>query len=113
VPPPPPAVSYTRAYVALGVGAALTLGSFLLANEADNAYQRYLDETDPALLEGHYDDAQRYDHLATATLIAGQAALLLGVYWRFVHPARKPGDVSLQPILGPDHAGLALTLALP
>ena len=40
--PEPP--SHTSAYVFLGAGVGLTLGSFLIADNADHAYDRYLDE---------------------------------------------------------------------
>lgn len=123
-PPPParadsapatPAPSYTRAYVALGAGAALTGVSFVLAEQADRDYARYLAETDPARLEDAYQAARRNDRLSAATLIAGQAGLALGVYWRFLH--RPGGHAALQraaatwrvaPRFAPDGAGLAI-----
>ncbi len=127
--------SYTRAYVALGAGVALTLGSFLLAESADRAYESYLEETDTAAIEEAYDDAGRLDNLAAAALIAGNAALVLGLYWRFIQ--RPKSDANLQRSLGteagasfeppvehglaprivpditPRHVGLAVTIALP
>ena len=80
--------SHTRAYVALGAGAALTGASFLLAESADREYERYLVETDPTRLEDRYNAARRLDRLSAATLIAGQAGLALGLYWRFLHHPR-------------------------
>jgi hypothetical protein len=77
--------SYKRAYIALGAGAALTGLSFVLAEQADRDYEEYLTETDPALLEDAYQSAKKKDRLAAAALIAGQAGLVLGIYWRFLH----------------------------
>jgi len=77
--------SYKRAYIAMGAGAALTGLSFVLAEQADRDYEDYLTETDPALLEDAYQKAKKKDRLAAAALIAGQAGLVLGIYWRFLH----------------------------
>jgi hypothetical protein len=105
--------SHTRAYVALGAGAALTGASFLLAEAADRDYERYLVETDPARLEDRYDSARRLDRLSAGTLIAGQAALALGLYWRFLHhprssPARLAPAWSVAPYAGADGPGVVL-----
>lgn len=111
-------VSHSTAHIALGVGAGLTLASFLLAEGADRAYDRYLDETDPDRIEDAYDDAERYDRLATATLIVGQVSLVYGLWRRFLHDP-KPGMAeadtaprgatwSLAPRLGRDGPALAV-----
>lgn len=115
--------SYTRAYVALGVGAGLTIGSFLLAESADRAYGRYQVATDPAAIEDAYQDAKQLDRLSAACLIVGNAGLVLGLYWRFVKTptnARSPARTSsggldpiLVPTLTPDRVGLAVTVSLP
>jgi hypothetical protein len=111
----PPSPSHTRAYVALGAGGALTLLSFVFADQADADYARYLAETDPSRLEDAYQEARRMDRLSAATLIAGQAGLALGVYWRFLRTPRASADAraprpawSVGPRLGPRGAGLAL-----
>lgn len=97
-----PSPSHTRAWVALGAGAALTGASFLLAESADREYERYLVETDPARLEDRYNSARRLDRLSAGTLIAGQAGLALGLYWRFLHRPRA-AQATLAPAwnLGP------------
>ena len=103
--------SHTRAYIALGAGAALTGASFLLAESADREYERYLVETDPARLEDRYDTARRLDRLSAGTLIAGQAGLALGLYWRFLHHPRDAQSSltpawSVGPYGGADGPGL-------
>ncbi|MEO6461477.1 MAG: hypothetical protein ABIP29_00185 [Candidatus Eisenbacteria bacterium] len=106
--------SYTRAYVALGAGAALTGASFLLAERADRDYERYLAETDPLRLEDAYQKAKRGDRLSAAALIAGQAGFALAVYWRFLHHPRQAREQTaptwgVAPRVGPDgSAGVAL-----
>jgi hypothetical protein len=88
VSPAPPA-SYTRAYLVLGAGAALTITSFVLAEEADAAYARYEDESDVDRMEDAFQDAKRLDRISAAALIAGQGALALGIYWRFLRRPRS------------------------
>ena len=109
---PPAKPSHTRAYVALGTGAALTGLSFVIAEQADRDYAAYLAETDPSRLEDSYQKAKRGDRLAAGVLIAGQAALALGIYWRFLHHPREAHTRSpawgLAPRMGPDGAGLAV-----
>ena len=87
--PPPTGRSYTRAYVAMGTGLALTGLSFVLAETADQKYEEYLAETDPGRIEDIYQETLTADRLSAAALIAGQAALALGIYWRFLH---HPGE---------------------
>jgi hypothetical protein len=108
---PPPGPSHRTAHLALGVGAGLTIASFVLAESADGAYERYLGETDPDRIEEAYDEAAGYDRLATATLIVGQACLIYGLWRRFLHDpqakvATLPGAPrattwSVGPRLGP------------
>jgi hypothetical protein len=80
-----PRISYTRAWVALGAGVALTAASFVLAEHADDDYARYLAGADPDALGDAYASAVHADRWASATLLAGQLALALGLYWRFVY----------------------------
>lgn len=118
VPGPVPPVSHTTAHVALGIGAGLTIASFLFAEGADRAYERYLAETDPDRIADAYDDAARADRLASATLIAGQVSLIYGLWRRFLHdPSSRVADAadaprdatwSLAPCLGPDGPVLAV-----
>jgi len=84
--------NYTKAYVSMGLGVVLTVGSFVIAEQADQAYEDYRSGTDPGAIESDYDRAVTLDKVATASLIAGQAALVLGIYWRFIK--RKPGSAS-------------------
>ncbi len=111
---------HTTAHIAIGVGAGLTVASFLLAEGGDRAYDRYVTGTDPAQLEDDYDAAQRFDRLAAATLIAGQVALFYGLWRRFLHdpphgaahqvgPGPRP-TWSIAPCLGPDGPVLAFDL---
>jgi hypothetical protein len=110
-----PAPSYTRAYIALGAGTVLTVTSFGLAASADDAYERYLAASDPGAITAAYDDAHQLDQWSAALLLAGTASLALGVYWRFIHrptPARGAG-LEIEPIVTPQHAGLALSVHWP
>jgi hypothetical protein len=84
--------NYTKAYVSMGLGVVLTIGSFVVAEQADQAYEDYQQGTDPDAIESDYDRAVTLDKVATASLIAGQAALVLGIYWRFVQ--RRPQERS-------------------
>jgi hypothetical protein len=84
VPAPSSKPSYTRAYLAIGAGVALSGVSFLLAEKADDAYDRYQHETDPETIQDDYDAAVRYDRLAGGALLVGQTAVVLGLYWRLL-----------------------------
>ena len=84
---PSPEPNYTKAYVAAGLGVALTGLSFWLAEEADQAYADYESGSEPDQIQSDYDRTVDLDRLSAATLIAGQASLALAVYWRFL---RKP-----------------------
>src|SRR5690349_20428000 len=110
-----PKVDYTRAYVALGVGGALTISSFFIQREADRAYDRYLGGSDPSLISKDFDEAERLDKWSAATLLAGTGALALGVYWRFIHrpESKKGASLELEPSFSPRHAGLALAVRFP
>ena len=118
----PAAPSHTTAHIAIGAGLGLTVASFFLADAGDKAYERYLTETDPALLEDHYDDARRYDKLAAGTLVVGQLSLVYGLWRRFLHdpphgaahqldhPVRPTWSVA--PCLGPDGPALAIDVRI-
>ena len=111
----PPPVSYKRAYIAFGVGGALTLTSFVLEHSADRAYERYLAGTDPAQITQDFDEAERLDKWSAATLLAGTGALALGVYWRFIHhpETRSGASLELAPSVSKAHVGLALAVRFP
>ena len=113
--PEPAPVSYKRAYIAFGVGGALTLSSFLIQESADRAYERYETGTDPVQIGEDFAEAERLDKWSAVTLLAGTGALALGVYWRFVRrPESRTGtSLGLEPHLSPTHAGLALALRFP
>ncbi len=86
-----PAASHTWAYLTLGAGATLVVVSFRFADHADDAYQDYLDETDPGRIDRLYDRTVLYDRLASGSLLTGEALFAAGVYLRFLrrpHPAR-------------------------
>jgi hypothetical protein len=113
--PEPAPVSYKRAYIAFGVGGALTLSSFLIQQSADRAYERYETGTDPVQIGEDFAQAERLDKWSAVTLLAGTGALALGVYWRFIKrpPSRSGATLELEPSLSPTHAGLALALRFP
>ena len=79
---PSPTPDYTRAYVAGGLGLALTGLSFWLADEADVAYDEYLAGSDPVAFQEDFERAERLDRLSTASVLVGQAGLALAIYWR-------------------------------
>jgi hypothetical protein len=108
-----PKTSHTKAYVAFATGAALTAGSFFLQRSADRAYDRYLAGTDPARITADFHDAERLDHLSTATLLTGTGLLAIGVYWRYVRRGDAAKGATLEPSLTPHHAGLALAIRFP
>jgi hypothetical protein len=98
--PQPPRIerpSHARAWLALGAGVALTGLSFVFAQSADLAYADYQHGTVPGTLGADYDRAVRNDRWASATLLTGQVALALGLYWRFVrHPRARRADSGLE-----------------
>ena len=106
---PSPEPNYTKAYVAAGAGVVLTGLSFWLAEEADRAYQDYETASDPDGIQSDYDRTVRLDKLSAASLIAGQAGIALGIYWRFLQkPAssgfsasRTPSSPRFEPLLYP------------
>jgi len=106
---------HARAHVMIAAGVALTASSFVFSAAADHAYRRYQGDSDPAQITRDYDTAHRDDRISAALLLGGTGALALGVYWRFIHhgPSASASRLGLAPSLTPDHAGLALRVALP
>jgi len=88
IPLPPPAVRpHKAAYLCLLTGAGLIAGSFVLADRADAAYDRYLTAQVPSDIEHWYDEATRYDRWSSAALLGGEALVATGLYLRFL---RRP-----------------------
>jgi hypothetical protein len=79
-------------------GVALVAASFPIAAEADRRYADYLDETDPAQIEDHYQAARHADQLSSAALLTGEALLVGAVYLRFVrHPHAPRAAIAVLP----------------
>jgi hypothetical protein len=97
--------SHFFAYLVIGSGAALVGGSFVLSQEADDAYAAYLRETDPAQIEHFYDRAVTFDKLASASLATGEILFVTGIYLRFI---KQPRDSRLGLVVGPGRCGLSL-----
>ncbi|MFI5372064.1 MAG: hypothetical protein ACHQ52_10945 [Candidatus Eisenbacteria bacterium] len=97
--------SHMGSYVCIGGGVALTVASFAIAHEADQTYDQYLVETDPARIESLYDRTVKLDRWSRGTLLTGQALIVTGLYLRFI---RRPpaGRVSL--IVEPYRCALAV-----
>ena len=87
--------SNTLGWLLVAGGVALDVSSFLLADKADDHYHAYQNGTDPAELSSQYDDAVRYDRLASATLIVGQVAIGTGLYLLLIKHPKSSGDVGL------------------
>lgn len=108
--------SNTTAWALLASGIALDVGSFLLAERADESYQQYQEGIDPIALDRAYDRSVRYDRLASATLIAGQVAIASGLYLLLVKRSRSSDVGARVPKPGArlglagDARGVALTL---
>ena len=79
-------------------------GSFALSNRANDAYDSYLQETEPARIETLYDRTVLYDRLSSAGLITGELLMVGGLYLRFLQPPR-PSRVSFA--IGPQRCALA------
>lgn len=86
----PPRQSHALAWSVAAVGAGLVAASFPLSDLADRRYDEYLRETDPAAIGGRFDAVVRADHLASASLVAGETLLVTAVWLRFVHRPRAP-----------------------
>ena len=112
-PPVPVHGSYTRAYLVLGAGVVLSAGSFWVAGEADRAYARYQDATDLGEIDRQYGRARRFDRLSAASLVAGQGAIALGIYWRFLRHPHTTRAFGVTPFLDAHHVGLAFACRFP
>lgn len=81
---PPPGPSFLgRKWVQLGLigaGAVLTGGAAILRHQGDLAYDRYLEASDPRVIEREYDRTIRYDRLAGAALGTGQVMFTAGLF---------------------------------
>ena len=90
--------SYTTAYVSMVGGAALTVFSFVIAEQADQVYQDYRNGEDPDQIHSDYNRAVTLDRISAASLIIGQSALVLGIYWRFIKrtPTQLPSGNETQ-----------------
>jgi hypothetical protein len=108
---------HTTAWSLLASGVVLDVGSFFLAERADESYQEYQHGIDPIAVDRAYDSSVRYDRWASATLIAGQVAIASGLYLLLVKKARSSdvGDRAAPPeprlgLTGLGARGVALTL---
>ena len=82
-PAPPPSSSIFKrkwfAWTMVGVGALLTGGAVVLRDEADRSYERYLDASDPRVIEDEYDRTLRYDRYAAGAIGGGQFLFVTGI----------------------------------
>jgi PEGA domain-containing protein len=62
----------------IGIGAVLTGAAAVWHNEADRAYEEYLDSSNVEEIPGLYDRTIDYDRRATASFIVGQASMITG-----------------------------------
>ena len=97
--PPPVHTSHTWSNLTLIAGAGLIGASFALSRRADESYDAYLLATDPDRI------GDLYDRLSSGSLLAGEAFLAAGVYFRFLTPPHG-AHASLQ--LTPRRCGLSL-----
>jgi hypothetical protein len=111
--------SNTPGWILLASGVALDVGSFVLAGKADDYYRDYQSGTDPATLAHHYDQAVKFDRLASGTLILGQVAIGAGLYLLLIkHPKNSDDSGSANErrlglsyrATGAGPGGLALTM---
>jgi len=103
--PPPVHSSHTWSNLTLIAGAGLIGASFALSRRADESYDAYLLATDPDRIGDLYDRTITYDRLSSGSLLAGEAFLAAGVYFRFLTPPHG-AHASLQ--LTPRRCGLSL-----
>ena len=102
--PAQPHRPHVAAYACLAAGAGLIGASFPLTATADRRYAEYLSETDPGAIEGRWSASVRADHVATGSLLAGEALLVTGVWLRFIH---RPHDSRVSLRVGPARCALA------
>jgi hypothetical protein len=101
----PPRATHLIGYACLAAGAGLIAGSFALSRHADRVYDDYLRATAPAEISRLYDETAHYDHLASGSLIGGEVAIAVGLYFRFL---RRPAVSRLHLSLGPERCAVAL-----
>ena len=87
---------YAWSYAAMGSGAVLVGGSFLLGHRANDTYDAYLRETDPSQIERLFDRSVWYDRGSSGSLLAGEALLCLGLYGRFLHRPQARASLAWQ-----------------
>jgi hypothetical protein len=95
--PDAPRTSRAWSYGVLGTGVALISVSFLIADRADDAYQSYLKETEPGRIGSLFDRAVLYDRVSSGSLMAGEALLCLGLYWRFLRQPPPALGLTIEP----------------
>ncbi|HET9951153.1 MAG TPA: hypothetical protein VFS09_05090 [Candidatus Eisenbacteria bacterium] len=80
-PPKPPSLFKRKwfAWTLVGVGALVTGGAVVLRDEADRSYERYLDASDPRVIEAEYDRTLQYDRYAAGALVGGQILFTTGI----------------------------------
>jgi hypothetical protein len=101
---------------ALGVGAGLVANGIVFGVKVANANDDYAAGRDTlpyAQLKAIEDDAQRYETIQLATLIAGGAVMAAGgglLLWHFLHdtPGQSP-STALTPMFGPTGLGISCT----
>ena len=64
----------------VGVGALVTGGAAILRREGDRAYDRYLEASDPRVIEREYDRTVRYDRWSATSLGTGQVMFTTGLF---------------------------------
>lgn len=96
--------SHRVAWACALTGAGLVGASFPLAASANNRYRAYLSETSPDAIPGRWGASVRADHLASGSLLAGEALLAAGIWLRFIHRSGEP-RVALD--LGPARCALS------
>ncbi|HEU4725073.1 MAG TPA: hypothetical protein VFU59_07220 [Candidatus Eisenbacteria bacterium] len=82
-PPPPPSLLGRKWFQLglVGVGALLTGGAAIIRHQGDLAYDRYLEASDPRVIEREYDRTVHYDRLSAATLGTGQVMFTAGLFF--------------------------------
>ena len=81
---------HTWAYASLIAGGGLIAGSFAFSDRANQAYDDYLEATDPETIERLFDRSERYDRLSSGSLLAGELLVAAGLYLRFLR--RQPSS---------------------
>ncbi len=102
---PPPGRARALANATLLAGVALVAASFPLADAADRRYDEYLAESDPQAIEARWRRVTRADRVAAASLLAGEALLVTGVWLRFV---RQPPEARVRFAATPTRCAVTL-----